>query len=112
MKLILIGDIHISAKSGSNRGVDSADNLAQAIAHINNHHADAACCLFLGDLAAHEGTPTEYQRLRDFLQSLHVPTAFMLGNHDNRHHLRQIFQDIIPDTSGSIKFADSIDYLL
>ncbi|MEM7114452.1 MAG: phosphodiesterase [Chloroflexota bacterium] len=105
MKLILIGDVHISAESGNNRGVDSADNLAQAIAHINSHHVDAACCLFLGDLAAHQGTVGEYQRLRNLLQPLRVPAALMLGNHDNRHHFQTVFPEATQDENGFVQFT-------
>lgn len=104
-KIILIGDPHIGAQNGATRGVDSAINLAKAIAHINAHHPDAACCLFLGDLAAHEGMVDAYKRFKTLITPLQTPVAFMVGNHDNREHFQSVFSETSLDQNGFVQFV-------
>ena len=106
-KLIIIGDPHIGENSAENRGVNAAAHLTQAIEHINQHHADAALCLFLGDLV-HGGNSTEYAHFKAILQTLTVPHALMIGNHDNRANFLNAFPDARTDENGFIQFAIDI----
>ena len=61
MKLIVVGDPHIEKEANERLGVDTAVYMAQLVQHINTHHADAAYCLFIGDLT-NEGELEAYAR--------------------------------------------------
>ncbi|MGB1251488.1 MAG: phosphodiesterase [Candidatus Promineifilaceae bacterium] len=107
VKLIVIGDPHIGENSAENRGVSTAAHLTQAIEHINQHHSDAALCLFLGDLV-HNGDSAEYTHFKAHLEALTVPHALMIGNHDNRANFLNAFPNTRQDRSGFIQFAIDI----
>ena len=104
MKLIVVGDPHINKEAGEHRGVDSAVHLAQLVEHINAHHADAAYCLFIGDLT-NEGELGAYKRFKQLIEPLRVPSLFMIGNHDNRENFQTIFPHAHKDENNFVQFA-------
>lgn len=104
MKLLVVGDPHIRKEHGKHRGVDSAANLTQLVAHINTHHADAAYCLFIGDLT-NEGELEPYRRFKQLIEPLRVPSLLMVGNHDNRDNFHIVFPDALKDENNFVQFA-------
>ena len=83
MKILIVGDPHIYEEPGKHRGVDTAVYLEQLVQHVNAHHADAAYCLFIGDLT-NDGELEAYTRFKQRIEPLRVPSLLMVGNHDNR----------------------------
>ena len=104
IKLIVVGDPHIRPEAGKHRGVDTADRVERLVQHINAHHADAALCLFMGDLT-HEGKPAAYQRFKRLLAPLAVPSALMMGNHDHRANFQATFPHSRQDQHGFVQFV-------
>ena len=104
MKLIVVGDAHIGEELGEMRGVDSSARLAQLVAHVNAHHADAVGCLFVGDLT-HEGEVGAYERFQQLIEPLHVPPLLMLGNHDHRENFQVVFPQAHKDENGFVQFV-------
>jgi 3',5'-cyclic AMP phosphodiesterase CpdA len=92
MKLIVVGDPHIYKESNEDRRVDTAVYLAQLVEHINTRHADAAYCLFIGDLTD-EGELEAYKRFKQLIEPLLVPSLLMIGNHDNRKNFQTILDE-------------------
>ncbi len=104
MKLIVVGDPHINIKSGAHRGVDTAVHLTQLVQHINAYHADAAYCLFIGDLT-NEGELEAYKRFKQLIEPLLVPSLLMMGNHDNRENFQTIFPQAPKDEYSFVQFT-------
>lgn len=113
MKLIVVGDPHIYIESGEHRGVDTGVHLAQLVQHINAHHADAAYCLFIGDLT-NEGELEAYRRFKQLIEPLLVPPLLMIGNHDNRENFQTVFPQAHKDENNFVQFTADLgtDYRL
>ena len=103
-KLIVVGDPHISPDPGEHRGVDSADVLQKLIAHVNQHHADAELCLFLGDIT-NEGEPAAFERFKKLISPLTIPAGLMVGNHDHRANFQLVFPDAPRCPEGYVQFV-------
>ena len=104
MKLLVVADPHIGIETDEIQTVDSADHLYQAVEHINSHHADAAYCLFIGDLSK-EGELEEYERFKYLIKPLRVPVLLMIGNHDNRENFQIIFPQAHKDKNEFVQFV-------
>ncbi|MEP5760686.1 MAG: phosphodiesterase [Litoreibacter sp.] len=92
-KLIWMSDLHFT-HDGDVLGHDPRVRLQAAIDHINDHHADAEMCIISGDMV-NCGTRADYKGLRDKLAKLVMPYLPMVGNHDDRELVREIFP--LPD---------------
>ena len=103
-KLILVSDPHIVAEGRTPRGVDTANRLAQAIADINRRHADAAGCLFLGDLTD-DGAAGSYDVFAQLVAALRIPRYLTIGNHDHRASFLARFPDTPSDAAGFVQQA-------
>jgi 3',5'-cyclic AMP phosphodiesterase CpdA len=102
MKLIVVGDPHIGVESNESQGVDTAVYLTQLVEHINTHHADAAHCIFIGDLT-NEGELEAYKRITKLIEPLRVPPLFMIGNHDNRENFQTVFTQAYKDENNFVQ---------
>ncbi|MEM9775219.1 MAG: phosphodiesterase, partial [Chloroflexota bacterium] len=107
-KLIIVGDPHITAEKGPQRGVDSAEVLRKLVSHVNQHHSDAELCLFLGDMT-NEGEPEAYTRFRTLIEPLAVPFKLMIGNHDHRQNFQEAFPDNPKDANGFVQFIHDFE---
>lgn len=94
-KVIWMSDPHFVAK-GEVLGHDPRARLAAAIAHVNSHHRDAACCVISGDMV-NRGTEADYLGLQALLAGLCMPVCPMVGNHDDRALLRAALP--VPDSA-------------
>lgn len=103
MKLNVVGDPHIGIEPNESQGVDTAVHLTQLVEHINAHHADAAYCLFIGDLT-NEGELEAYKRFKKLIEPLRVPPLLMIGNHDNRENFQTIFPLTYRDENNFVQF--------
>ncbi len=101
MKIIQISDTHLTGDDRLLFGSSPGQRLAAAIDSIRRDHADAAFCLFTGDLA--EGAEVAaYRRLADLAATLPMPCHFLPGNHDARGLFRQVL-------GGGRAYADGFE---
>jgi len=119
VKFIQITDTHLAPAGGLVNGLDPRERLAACIADINAHHGDAELCVLTGDLA-HRGEVDAYIVLKDLLSGLSVPYYLLVGNHDDRDNLMQVFprtardeygfvQSTIRTSTGIFLFLDTIE---
>lgn len=73
-------------------GVDTAERLRRAVAHVNALPQAADIVLVTGDLG-YDGTDEEYALLRPILDRLDAPYFVIPGNHDERGAFRRAFAD-------------------
>lgn len=113
MKILIVGDPHIYEEPGKHRGVDTAVYLEQLVQHVNAHHADAAYCLFIGDLT-NDGELEAYTRFKQRIEPLRVPSLLMVGNHDNRGNFQTVFPQARKDENNFVQFTVDLgeDYRL
>jgi len=99
--LVQISDTHI----GYPGEWDPEPALERAVRSILSIEPMPVGVLLSGDLT-HNGSPEEYQRLRQLLSPLPMPVYPLMGNHDRRQSLRQAFADCAPLQNG----RETVDY--
>ncbi|MGO9604892.1 MAG: phosphodiesterase [Candidatus Binataceae bacterium] len=93
MIIAQITDLHVVARDRlCYRRVPTNEQLAQAIAHINDLDPAPDVVIASGDLTDH-GRPEEYEVLSEILSKLKAPIFVIPGNHDRRDALSQAFAD-------------------
>lgn len=103
-KAVWMSDLHFTWNDDV-LGHDPRIRLRRAIRHINDTHSDAHICVISGDMV-NRGTMQDYQALRQELDTLAVPYAPMVGNHDDCRALRETLP--LPDTC----MADFVQYCI
>lgn len=86
-KLIWLTDLHFDTSPAW--GVDLDARLNAAIDHIIAHQSDAAYCMVTGDLT-NDGDAALNRALRERLDRLPMPWLPLIGNHDDRAHVREV----------------------
>ncbi|MEM5312791.1 phosphodiesterase [Paraburkholderia sp. JHI869] len=93
MLLAQISDLHIKPPGAlAYRRVDTAASLARTIARLNALTPRPDAVLMTGDLVDH-GSVEEYRHLKTLLDTLEIPYWLLIGNHDAREPLREVFAD-------------------
>ena len=93
MLIAQISDMHVRAPdSKSFAGIDTAANLARAVAHLATLEPAPDVILATGDLVS-DGRPAEYAILRGLLAPLGPPVYLIPGNHDIREEMLAAFPD-------------------
>ena len=93
MMIAQISDTHIQAPGVDPfMGVDNNENLQRAVAAVMAMTPRPDLVLLTGDLAF-DGTPAEYDALRQLLAPLAIPHFLIPGNHDEHALLRNTFPD-------------------
>jgi len=91
MLLAQITDLHIKAPGALAYGrVDTAACLARCVDRLNALDPRPDAVLVTGDLVDF-GTVEEYRHLESLLEPLSIPVYLLIGNHDDRAALRQVF---------------------
>jgi Icc protein len=91
MLLAQITDLHIKLPGTlAYRRVDTAACLRRCVERLNALAPRPDAVLVTGDLTDF-GTLGEYRHLRDLLEPLEMPVFLMVGNHDDRVALREVF---------------------
>lgn len=101
-KILVMTDLHITEPGNPIIGLDPATRLAETLAHAARHQSDASHLILTGDLT-HNGTPIEYQRLKETLLELPWPVSYIIGNHDHRATFCEAFPEAPTDTSGFVQ---------
>ena len=102
MKIVQITDTHLVPPGERVYGIDPVERLAACVDHINAHHADAAFCVLSGDLTD-RGDVATYRTLEKVLRPLAPPYHLMVGNHDDRAALREVFPGTPVDDNGFVQ---------
>ena len=98
MKFIQFTDLHFVPRGKTLHGLDPYKRLEACIDDINRHHGDAEMCVITGDLAQ-SGQLDAYRDLRTCLSRLNLPVRLMVGNHDRRKQMLEVFTDVPVDAS-------------
>lgn len=107
MKLIHISDIHLTVPGERMGGLDPHRRFAQALEHVNAHHADADRIIITGDLT-HWGERAAYEALHSIVADQTVPVRLLIGNHDDREMFKTVFADHPRDANGYINHAETL----
>lgn len=91
MLIAQISDLHLQAERRPAYGrVDTAAALEAAVTHLNRLDPRPDVVIASGDLVQ-VGTVAEYALLAEILAPLAIPIFLIVGNHDGRAGLRQVF---------------------
>ncbi|MGN6317039.1 phosphodiesterase [Trinickia sp.] len=93
MLLAQISDLHIKRPGAlAYRRVDTAAHLERCVARLNALEPKPDAVVITGDLVD-LGSVAEYALLKTLLAPLTMPIYLLVGNHDDRAALRQVFDD-------------------
>ena len=93
MLLAQINDLHIKRPGAlAYRRVDTAAYLERCVERLNAIEPKLDAVVVTGDLVD-LGSPAEYEALRKLLAPLTMPVYLLVGNHDERAALREVFDD-------------------
>ena len=93
MLLAQISDLHIKRPGAlAYRRVDTAASLERCVERLNAIEPKLDAVVVTGDLVD-LGSPAEYEALRKLLAPLTMPVYLLVGNHDERAALREVFDD-------------------
>ncbi len=104
MKLIWLSDLHFLPSPATVLGFDSTAHLTAAINDINRFHTEANYCIITGDLVE-DGQIESYAQLNRLLDPLPMPILPLVGNHDNRTALRQVFSLPLNHSTDFIQYV-------
>ncbi|MDK9760090.1 metallophosphoesterase [Vibrio sp. D173a] len=99
MKIIHLTDTHLGYTGQEIYQRSPIPALEKAIKSINQEHTDAEMLVITGDLA-HAGHPEAYQNLKSILEKLTIPYHLVIGNHDDRPTISELFHDFELDENG------------
>lgn len=108
MKIIQITDTHLGAPDERVGGLFPIDRLSACMADIEVNHADAAFCVISGDITD-AGEVAAYQALSAILSTSTVPVILMMGNHDHRENMCDLFPHIPRDIDGFVQWRWETD---
>lgn len=108
MKLVVLSDIHIDLPLEDQKYPDNLARLETAIERINTAYSDADLVVFAGDLVDRGRFPAPYKALKETLESLSLPYALTLGNHDDRDTFCGVFGKAHCDENGYIQSAHDV----
>jgi 3',5'-cyclic AMP phosphodiesterase CpdA len=93
MLIAQISDLHIKNPGAlAYRRVDTAAALIRCIARLNALVPRPDVVLMTGDLVD-QGTVEQYRHLKSLLAALEIPYFMLLGNHDGRAEIREVFPE-------------------
>ncbi|GLU32542.1 phosphodiesterase [Trinickia caryophylli] len=109
MLLAQISDLHIKRPGAlAYRRVDTAAALARCVHRLNALDPRPDAIVITGDLVD-LGSIEEYRHLAALLAPLRIPYYLLVGNHDNRAALREVFSDHAYLATGSEFVQYSVD---
>ena len=93
MLLAQISDLHIKRPGAlAYRRVDTAAYLERCVARLNALEPRPEALVVTGDLVD-LGALAEYEALKELLAPLTMPVYLLVGNHDEREALREVFSE-------------------
>ncbi|WP_028224356.1 phosphodiesterase [Paraburkholderia ferrariae] len=109
MLLAQISDLHIKQPGAlAYRRVDTAASLARTIARLNALDPRPDAVIVTGDLVD-RGSAEEYRHLKTLLATLDIPCWLLIGNHDGREGLREVFPERAELSAGGAFVHYAVD---
>jgi 3',5'-cyclic-AMP phosphodiesterase len=109
MLLAQISDLHIKQPGAlAYRRVDTAASLARTIARLNALDPRPDAVIVTGDLVD-RGSAEEYRHLKTLLATLDIPYWLLIGNHDGREGLREVFPERAELSAGGAFVHYAVD---
>ncbi len=106
--IVQISDFHLPDNPQEcHEGISAYNNFVGILEYIRKHYYNCDYIIITGDLA-HTASKCAYLQIRELLGDFLPRCRLIPGNHDCRDNLRQVFQKVIPDSSGPINFAMSV----
>ena len=106
-KLLWLTDLHLVEPGRPwPQDIDPLERLNIVLGELRTHHADADLLILTGDLVE-SGSVEGYKLLREALKNYPVPCRLMVGNHDQREHLREVFPDV-PVLDGFLQSSEEM----
>jgi len=102
MKFIQVTDPHLAPRGKVLHGLNPVERFEACIEDINRNHGDAELCVITGDLA-HGGEIETYEEFERCSSAIQLPVHLLVGNHDRRVHLQQIYPDLPVDGHGFVQ---------
>lgn len=102
MKFIQITDPHLAPRGEILHGLNPVERFEACIEDINRNHGDAELCVITGDLA-HRGETETYREFRKCVAEIRLPLHLLVGNHDCRCRLTEIFPELPVDNHGFVQ---------
>lgn len=103
MKFIHFTDTHLMAPGQLLKGLDPQRRFAACIDDIEQHHADAECCVMTGDITD-MAQDDAYQLFAGEVARSTLTCHPMIGNHDDRRVFKHWFPDTPVDENGFIQY--------
>ncbi len=83
-------DPHLFADPGSTlMGINTSATLDEVLAKIQKDYRELDCLLVTGDLTQ-DDSAASYQHLKEKLSTIHAPSYWLPGNHDQPHLMKAI----------------------
>lgn len=93
VSIVQITDLHIKQPGALTYGkVDTADFLRRAVVSLNAIVPRPDAVVITGDLVD-QGQEVQYRHLQNMLADLQIPYYLLVGNHDARNALRDVYRD-------------------
>jgi 3',5'-cyclic-AMP phosphodiesterase len=106
-KLLWLSDLHLVAKGCLVAGHDPTATIERAMRNILRHHSDAKLLILSGDIAD-DGQKQTYEHLKALIANLPMPVLPMMGNHDERAALIDVFSPPVSSENGTVDFCIEI----
>lgn len=107
-KLLWITDLHLVEPGAPwPQNADPLQRLNAVLDELREQHADADRLILTGDLVQ-SGSVEGYEVLREALEGFPIPYRLLVGNHDQRDNLRQIFPEV-PAVEGFLQSSEDLD---
>jgi len=87
-RILWITDLHLA--DGDLHGREPIAQLRHVLAHFKRFHTDAELLVISGDISD-SGAKQHYWLLRDELAAAGIPALVLVGNHDDRGELVEVF---------------------
>lgn len=103
-RLLQLTDLHLFADPGQRLvGVPTRDSLIEVRRFIDSQPGTFDHVMITGDFT-HDELPETYRSVREILGDWVGRCRIVPGNHDDRDAMRQVFQDVIPTSTGVVTF--------
>lgn len=107
-KLLWITDPHLVEPGRAKpQGTDPLQRLTAILDELRRQHIDADRLILTGDLVD-SGSAKGYEVLRSALQDFPIPYRLLVGNHDNRDNLRDVFPQV-PTIDGFLQLSEELN---
>jgi len=106
LRILHITDTHLHAQADAHmRGVNTFDTFTQVLGHAMANSAPPAAILATGDLVQDE-TRAGYERFRDSLAPLGIPTFCLPGNHDAPSLMAEVLNEQPFQVCGNVDLGE------